>query len=63
MTAFLMIVLTTIFPMSNAHAEKDIMYTTYTVDPQRNMVIRCSLLKVKNENVIICTEKLIKEIK
>lgn len=61
MAAFMVIVLTIIFPMSNAYSKDDeAMYTTFTIDPQRNMVIRCTLLKLKGDNVIVCTEKPVK---
>lgn len=64
MVAFMMIVLTVIFPMSSAHSKDgESSYTVITFDPQRKMEVKCSLLKFKGKNAIVCTEKPYKEVK
>lgn len=64
MAAYFLIVMSIMFPMSNAYAEEfKASYTTYTIDPQRKTISRCELGIIESNNAIICIELSSKELR
>lgn len=61
MAAFMMIVMSMMFPMSNAYSDTVAdgvpMYTLHIYDPQRKANIRCDLLKLKGKDAIVCLDE------